>query len=103
MVKIESAFLDSDQEQKLNNVLSLAEEKGNKIDIRRVQVSPELKKIRVLLAGMAAQAYLQFWNDVFGLNARESRVVTEFAAVAQEVIHKSATGNLVFVAEKDEK
>ncbi len=99
-IKIESAYLNGDEEQKVNNAVSVLQTKGVEIPFGEVQIPRELASIRVLLevnAGLyrAEEAGVAFTET-------EMIAINLFYRVLRKEMGQIATGTQEFVAEKDE-
>lgn len=108
MVRIESAFLNADQEQKLNNVINLAEKlAGFKFrDIQgRVQVPKGLGSIRVVMEGLQAAHALESWLEEAKATPYEDiekALEVFYGDVVEHELEQIEDGVQRFVAERDE-
>lgn len=108
MSKVESAFLDKDQEQKVNNVLELAKKHIGFIPaFGKTQVPEGFRTLRVLIESEQARDSLQVLVDRMkegvALLPEIENAIKEFDGVMKEEISQVESGTQKFIAEKDEK
>ena len=106
MTKIESIYLNEDEEQKVSNIINLAEKFGFKVDFGRVQIPKGLGSIRVVIEAKTARDYLEFLQGVEFFNEKEDDLVditiNQFNEVLRKELRQIRTGKQKAVAERDE-
>ncbi len=107
MAKIQSAFLNADQEQAVNNVLTHAKTHlGFSPAFGRIQVPSGLGTIRVVIeASQSRDAlvdYIEKLKSGQGLIAELENAVKQFDEVVEHELVQIAEGTQEAVAERDE-
>lgn len=107
MVKIDSAYLNADQEAAVSDILTLAKGYGFNVSFGKIFVPEKLKTIRVVLEAKVARDYLATvykWMAFDSNSAKRSfrEIIGLFDKVLKDETKQIRTGEQEFVAEKDE-
>jgi len=100
-VNIESAYLNADQEQKVENVINLAKDRGFNVNFGKVQIPKGLGSMRVLVEASSACLYLMLCNLREDSEEIEN-AVNQFEEVYNREYDQVVAGTQKFVAEREE-